>query len=602
MSEQEDKQSTEKKTKHASKPPPVIDLVSSDDDDEKGRTTTRIATATGRSSSSSFTAKRPRTDDAAGVRDQQAAAVDEPVVSSPFKLFQTPHDADETSTDPTVRHRHCWSMRQMLGLDHPPGDDHQSMDTKTSMNWLCISNYEVSFDWLLTIMPELVSVPTVLAFYQRDHPLTSDDGGMTRRWRASDDVTLVRLDPSAEPRAREGGGDPYSPNPLRYRFRFGCHHTKMFLVGRGDGTLRVVIHTSNLLPQDQVKTQGAFVQDFPLKSRRQGESSSSQFEDDLVDYLTTYGHTRRHAWDDDPGKTATTLCEEIRRYDFRRARVVLVASTPGYYNLHSTAGGTAKADDRGHLKLARAIREHCRPETSSEPIVCQFSSLGALSVRYLTDFVTTLRGGVPCATLKDALKLVFPTPACIRHSVEGYAGGGTVPSSKRNVNKPFLRPLWHRWASSSSTDENPVARPRHVPHIKSYFQPQSGDTDDDAMRWFCLTSHNLSKAAWGECRTNARGTHLYVMHWELGVFTAPGLWSDDDDVVVTMGPVVAKHGIADRRAGDGASSRRRRRRRVEIPLPYDFDPIPYGPADEPFSWEETYPTAPDAYGRVGAGR
>ena len=509
-------------------------------------------------------AKRPRTDDMPASQTKN-----KPTQDSPFKLFQTA--LDKQSTNPLVR-EHCLSLRQMLGLDYSTSG--YQMDTRTSVDWLCISNFIVDFDFLLQAMPELVSIPTSLVFYQTDcSPLQN---GMAR-WKeaAGGNVTFVPLDPKAEPRGRDGN-DPNSHNPLRYKFRYGCHHTKMFLVGRSNGTLRVIVHTSNLMAQDTAKTQGAFIQDFPLKTTTPAASqTSSQFEDDLVDYLTTYDYETRHPWN---GRNAKTLCEEIRRYDFRGARGVLIASTPGYYDLN-----TAVANNRGYLKLKRAIREHCpAASSSSAPIVCQFSSVGSLSAKYLQSFATALNAAqTPFTNLNESLKLVFPTPECIRRSVEGYRGGGTVPSKKSNVNKPFLRPLWHKWASSAATTSNPLHKPINVPHIKSYYQ--QGRRGEQTMQWFCLTSHNLSKAAWGECRTNDRGSHLYVMHWELGVFTAPSMWGDG----ATMGPI----GMTT--TGNGEVSR------IGIPLPYAVDPTPYGPNEGPFSWEETYPTAPDAYGRVG---
>jgi Tyrosyl-DNA phosphodiesterase len=150
----------------------------------------------------------------------------------------------------------------------------------------------------------------------------------------------------------------------------------------------------------------------------------------------------------------------------------------------------------------------------------------------------------------------------IRVSVEGYRGGGSVPGTIKNTRKSFLLPLYHKWSSSSSSYQNtdhyhnstltmttaqtkPVChettkesvhmspqccnddihhsenddlflkRCYHIPHIKTYYQMSS--TNENSFEWFVLTSHNLSKAAWGEIQKKNRG-QLFVRHWELGVF------------------------------------------------------------------------------------
>jgi hypothetical protein len=86
-------------------------------------------------------------------------------------------------------------------------------------------------------------------------------------------------------------------NPLPHRIPFGVHHSKLFLVGFAHGVLRVIIHTANLRYNDiHIKTQGAFVQDFALKTTAttgtsptsQTASGGSDFEEALVSYIATY--------------------------------------------------------------------------------------------------------------------------------------------------------------------------------------------------------------------------------------------------------------------------------------------------------------------------
>merc|ERR1711971_393390 len=68
-----------------------------------------------------------------------------------------------------------------------------------------------------------------------------------------------------------------------------------------------------------------------------------------------------------------------------------------------------------------------------------------------------------------------------------------------------------------------MGKGRNVPHIKTYYQvrPGAGGQDQESMEWFVLSSHNLSKAAWGEMQNGSRGETFKVLNWELGVFVSP---------------------------------------------------------------------------------
>lgn len=67
---------------------------------------------------------------------------------------------------------------------------------------------------------------------------------------------------------------------------YGCHHAKFLLVGFPGGGLRVVVNTANNIYIDwHNKSNGAYVDDFPLKT---GDASQAcDYEDSLVDYLET---------------------------------------------------------------------------------------------------------------------------------------------------------------------------------------------------------------------------------------------------------------------------------------------------------------------------
>ena len=164
---------------------------------------------------------------------------------------------------------------------------------------------------------------------------------------------------------------------------------------------------------------------------------------------------------------------------------------------------------------------------------------------------------------------------------------GSVPGRAKNLHKDFLRPLLHRWASSASGNSNAEEgndlhfdKARHVPHIKSYYQMcQPGNDSANDMHWFVLSSHNMSKAAWGEIQNrqdySVRGNTttsevLVIQHWELGVFVSPSTLGVD-----AMGAPSSHQEI------DGTNNTSSNSRTV-IPLPYKFQPIQYTNADKPW--------------------
>jgi tyrosyl-DNA phosphodiesterase-1 len=109
---------------------------------------------------------------------------------------------------------------------------------------------------------------------------------------------------------------------------YGVHHTKMFLTGFSDGTLRVIIHTANLRYSDiHLKAQAAYIQDFSLKQNPY--VGYCEFEKDLLSYIESYQYHTSQAWDGQ----SRTLAQELRRYDFSSARAVLIPSIPGRHSL-----------------------------------------------------------------------------------------------------------------------------------------------------------------------------------------------------------------------------------------------------------------------------
>jgi tyrosyl-DNA phosphodiesterase-1 len=372
----------------------------------------------------------------------------------------------------------------------------------------------------------------------------------------------------------------------------------MFLIGYSSGTLRVVIHTANLLYGDiHIKTQGGYIQDFQRKAHSQLDTdvhrtppnsrhkATSQFEDDLVSYIDSYRYTGEQMWESSSLKRHT-LADQIRLHDFSCARGILIPSIPGRHNVQRA--------EFGYLKLNRVISHHIgKPQRGDNvsntkqkgPLIAQCSSLGSLTQKWLNEFTSSLGGNEARhldSTKLDSskLKIVWPTVDEIRDSVEGYLGGGSVPGTTKNVSKDFLQPLYHRWGST----ENPFNRSFTVPHIKTYMQLSE---DESSIEWFVLSSHNLSKAAWGEVQNGKFGKCLFMRHWELGVLFLPGMFSK-------IGP----NGKCNMKTFQPYSGHTIGKNAIPLPLPYCLPPKPYRPKDVPWAVDKEYP-APDSFSRRG---
>ncbi|GKY91608.1 hypothetical protein MPSEU_000132700 [Mayamaea pseudoterrestris] len=471
-------------------------------------------------------------------------------VDVPMKLFATLSDVSERANHAADANHwsqsHCWTLREMLGFD--------GNRPCHRIDWLVICNYMIDFEYLLDEVPELISIPQVLSFYGvADTPWTA--------WKAaSPRSAFVRLDPSAP---------PGQENPLTTRIPYGVHHSKIFLVGFADGTLRVIIHTANLRYNDiHLKTQAAYIQDFALKkSNAAAPSRPNDFENGLAMYLQSYKY--QTALMATESLAAETLVQRIRRYDYSSAQVILIPSTPGYHSLDSRLG---------HLELRRNVKAHGAPVDRNARVVCQLSSIGSLTEKYLVELQESMNQSSSSSGQGSnvQMNIVYPTVEEIRTSVQGYHGGGSVPGSIKNVSKPFLQRLYRRWSSQAC---NPIYKPRNVPHIKSYYQTCP---DGASLSWLVLSSHNLSKAAWGDVINTRFGRRLFIRHWELGVFLSPKLLKATRLIPWTAAAVSAM-----------------RSRDAIIPLPYNMHPEPYQAADQPWAVDMRY-SRPDSFGRLSA--
>ncbi|CAM6010721.1 unnamed protein product [Sphagnum balticum] len=506
----------------------------------------------GFSRSSLCSVKEPKLDG----MEMGASGTEEPVasqrLSSSFQLLR-------------VRNLPQWANKGCVGI----GDVIQG-----KVQVALLSNYMVDIGWLLGACPLLRKVPRVVVIH-------GESGQSLQNSKPCDWVL-------------------YKP-PLR--LSYGTHHSKAMLLVYPTG-VRVIVHTANLIHVDwNNKSQGLWMQDFPWKTDACKGKKSSVFENDLVEYLTAL------EW---PGCT-TVLPQQgevrinaafFRKFDFSSATVRLIASVPGYHQGHNLSKW-------GHMKLRKVLQEQSfEQEFKGAPIVYQFSSLGSLDEKWLSELAASMQAG---STFEKeplghgATQFIWPTVEDIRCSLEGYAAGNAVPSPQKNVERVFLSKYWSHWQADHS------GRSRAMPHIKSYVRYH-----DQCLAWFLLTSSNLSKAAWGSLVKS--GAQLMIRSYELGVLFLPCLvraqfespsFSCTEDFspllpqqtekevekpvrhpkLVTMcwkGSASVEQGGSTMQQQDGV---------VRLPLPYALPPTKYRPEDRPWSWDRQY-HQPDVYGEV----
>ncbi|GET92062.1 tyrosyl-DNA phosphodiesterase-like protein [Leishmania tarentolae] len=254
----------------------------------------------------------------------------------------------------------------------------------------------------------------------------------------------------------------------------------------------------------------------------------------------------------------------LSHIDFSAAAVWLISSVPGTY-----AHGEVSPGYRvGLCRLAEVLRRSgltMDRAPASVDLSWQYSSQGSLNPEFLNSLQAAMCGesdaaiesGVAPRGVRD-VKVVYPTEKEVRNSWEGWRGGGSLPLRAQCCHE-FVNARLHRWGtkegvhtakcavlgrakvvgshvsredavdvdavSSDGGEETMTPPPGHcaacrqfaLPHIKSY---AAVAPDRSCIRWFLLTSANLSQAAWGSLsrKVNKRGSRQqFVRSYELGV-------------------------------------------------------------------------------------
>lgn len=340
---------------------------------------------------------------------------------------------------------------------------------------------------------------------------------------------------------------------------FGTHHSKIMVLFYGDNSdqCEVIIHTANLIAHDwENTTQGVWRSGRLQKASDNHEKS--KFQTDFIEYLQSYKVS-----------SLRPLINQLADYDFSSIKSTLIASTPGRFYKD-------KPDffKWGANKLRNALTAYDKG-SDDDQLIMQCSSVGTLGDKdnYLTPILkTAMLGKEPMAMSQDScsLKLVYPSVDDVRNSINGYISGGSIFMKKQKPKDlqqlQYIRPMLCRWKGEKTR------RGRAAPHIKTYTRVSK---NNQKIRWFLLTSANLSKQAWGSL--HQKNSYQWIQSFECGILLTGDL---------KPGYLPTQKGTEDHSECCSTSL---------IRLPYDLPVEPYTSTDEPWTpWQEY--TEPDLYG------
>eukprot|EP00798_Chlamydomonas_sp_ICE-L_P020433 gene20433-27221_t len=276
------------------------------------------------------------------------------------------------------------------------------------------------------------------------------------------------------------------------------------------------------------KAQGVWWQDFPLKSGALPKRPTDWHQ--INPHCPNFGRDlAAYSWSLHlPSAAAEKLQQLTWEHDFSSARAYLVPSTPGYHT-------DRKMLWSGHMRVRTLLaKEHLPDEFRAQApqIAAQFSSLGSVDSKWLlqefgASLATCDRSAGPCpgasgsgtntkaspsgpSVAASDFHLVWPTLKQVKGSIEGWVAGYSLPGGAKNILKDELQQYMCKY------DGALVGRERVMPHMKTFTRFQGS-----RMAWVIVSSHNLSKAAWGQLQK--KNTQLMVRSYELGVLVLPSL-------------------------------------------------------------------------------
>lgn len=381
--------------------------------------------------------------------------------------------------------------RNCLGIDDL---FHQEAENNPCLS-VFIMNYIVDLYWIVSHCPWMLDVELLC--------LHGSSGGATSQPIHNDKWIIGKVDMHAE--------------------QFGTHHSKIGILFYAHG-VRAIITTANFDAEDfEYRTQGVWIQDFPLKSGSEvgGEGrveredeGACEFEDYLCEYLNDIETTSNRA-----NQKKLEYLQRLRLYDYSSAEVVLIASKPGRHRDHARhKWGIGRLYHQLHQAGLLRIDDFTNHE--EDRLVMQFSSVGSMGkdAKLVDEYA---RWMAPDLSPRQ-VDIVWPTVECVRNSLQGYVAGGSLPCAYKNMfngtdgKSMQLSSVQAGFRSKLRVwDGSPTGRALATPHMKCYFRYKQRNGGDKELTWFLLTSTNLSQAAWGVYQSNH--SQLYIKSYEIGV-------------------------------------------------------------------------------------
>lgn len=306
-----------------------------------------------------------------------------------------------------------------------------------------------------------------------------------------------------------------------------------------------------------------WVQDFELKTKNSCCPPTCDFEETLLDYIQRIGVDSKR----------------YKKYDFSPATVRLIISVPGYH----TGSSVHKY---GHMKIRNILKSQTFSEEFhqninilcqvSSPILvcgkishfsCQFSSVGSLSEKWiheelLTSFASEkLMKSDLLRSHKPSIQFIWPTVNFVKECIDGLSAGTSLCCPSKNM-KEFLTPILFKYEGQEGKERVP-------PHIKTFCRISK---NSNHIPWICLTSCNMSKAAWGELQKN--NSQLLIRHYEVGV------------LFLSKSGVSTEEKTTFQEFSLGKSPQVGSNQSIIFPIPYSFPPKKYSSHEKPWTWDE----------------
>jgi len=165
------------------------------------------------------------------------------------------------------------------------------------------------------------------------------------------------------------------------------------------------------------------------------------------------------------------------------------------------------------MKLQKILTTHfnCPKHfLNNAALTCQISSIGSLTQNWVeNEFLVSCNASNNKTTEETSPKVevIWPSIDFVKDSIDGWKAGNSLCFPKKNY-RDFLNAYFCQYVPQQS------GRSKIPPHIKTFTKRV-----DDDLAWVCLTSSNLSQAAWGALQK--KGTQIMIRNYEIGVLFLP---------------------------------------------------------------------------------